>query len=358
MARKHLKIAERLISDAQIKDFFRAIDVDGGGEVEFTEFLMFIRTKEPNESVNQLILRQVKRVVRLAMQRQRMSIEDLERRFQNAAEEGIIDTAGSDNCLGPEEMRRFFRKVLDVSDHEAPDRNLAIAFRAMDEDGGGSLDAEEFMDFIRLSCNEETELYPKPQCEGEELRVPGLLGGTGGSLPARLPRSRPGTTLQGGRSQAPFCLNGRDQQPRTRMCASKTPTLIAPETPKEPWPQARLSSTLLPSGLPKSACSSPAGSPKSQRSRLLSTTSSFSSTAPAGFGGSLGHSASAPALGASTMSLPPLSPGNAREVSERGHYSAVKGMLGQRDAEMLNRLESQLFSAGVDLRGQFHKRQC
>merc|ERR1719215_1821589 len=80
-----------------------------------------------------------------------MTIEDLEHRFHNSAAEGIIDTAGGDGSLGPEEMRRFFRKVLDVNVHEAKDKNLAIAFRAMDEDGGGTLDADEFLDFIKAA---------------------------------------------------------------------------------------------------------------------------------------------------------------------------------------------------------------
>lgn len=42
-------------------------------------------------------------------------------------------------------------------------------------------------------------------------------------------------------------------------------------------------------------------------------------------------------------------------LAERGCYSAVKGVLSHKDADMLNRMEQRLTDAGVDLRGQFHK---
>jgi len=252
MARKHLKIAERLVSDKQIHDFFNAVDSDGGGQVEFTEFLSFIRMKDSNSKVTDIILTQVKRVVRLAMQRKKMTIADLEHRFAHAKEEGIIEGGADNSSLGPEEMRRFFRKVLEVGTHEAPDRNLVIAFKAMDEDGGGTLDAEEFMHFLKQAINEETTLCPH-FLKDPDRGTTGLLSGMRGALPARLPRARPGTTFNGGVSEGAFCINGRDLDASARLCMSM-PALIQSPNRLSHNPQT---SMLLPTGLPKSGSMGP-----------------------------------------------------------------------------------------------------
>jgi len=352
MARKHLKIAERLVSDKQIHDFFNAVDSDGGGQVEFTEFLSFIRMKDSNSKVTDIILTQVKRVVRLAMQRKKMTIADLEHRFAHAKEEGIIEGGADNSSLGPEEMRRFFRKVLEVGTHEAPDRNLVIAFKAMDEDGGGTLDAEEFMHFLKQAINEETTLCPH-FLKDPDRGTTGLLSGMRGALPARLPRARPGTTFNGGVSEGAFCINGRDLDASARLCMSM-PALIQSPNRLSHNPQT---SMLLPTGLPKSGSMGPS-SP--MRSNLFSLTSSSLSLTLLGAAEAKSPKGS---HDGGSISLPPLSPSVSKSAAnaagdgggERGLYSPVKGMLGKRDADMLNRIESRLFEAGVDVRGTYHK---
>mmetsp|Transcript_74241 Transcript_74241/g.193310 ORF Transcript_74241/g.193310 Transcript_74241/m.193310 type:complete len:424 (+) Transcript_74241:130-1401(+) len=350
MARKHLKIGERLVSDKQIRDFFNAVDCDGDRQIQFTEFLSFIRMKDSNSKVTDIILTQVKRVVRLAMQRKKMTIADLEHRFAHAKEEGIIEGFVDKSALGPEEMRRFFRKVLEVGTHEAPDRNLVIAFKAMDQDGGGTLDAEEFMDFLKQVMLEETTLCPH-FIKDPDRGTTGLLSGMRGALPVRLPRARPGTTFNGGISAGPFCINGRDLDASARLCMSM-PALIQSPNRLSHNPQT---SMLLPSGLPKSGSMDPS-SPK--RSNLFSLTSSSLSL-------TLLEEARSPkgSHDGGSISLPPLSPSVSKSAAnaasdgggERGLYSPVKGMLCKRDADMLNRIESRLFEAGVDVRGTYHK---
>mmetsp|Transcript_74142 Transcript_74142/g.162285 ORF Transcript_74142/g.162285 Transcript_74142/m.162285 type:complete len:440 (+) Transcript_74142:283-1602(+) len=367
MARRHLKIAERLVSDKQIHDFFNAIDADGGGQIEFTEFLSFLREKDHNSKVNDIILTQVKRVVRLAMQRKKMTIGELEHRFAHAKEEGIIDGGADHTNLGPEEMRRFFRKVLEVTAHEAPDKNLAIAFKAMDEDGGGTLDAEEFMHFLKQAINERTTL--SPQFENEGKVVPSLLGGMRGALPARLPRSRPGTTFGGGSSQLPFCLTGRELDARTRQTLDM-PTALRQKPRRTGYRATEALVANLPVHYPSnhsfeiaSFSQKGGGGPGSQKGndfggRRSSSVPIFSSTAPSLMGLQQDPSPQAGHGEGGSSALPPVSQKkqeNAASATGRGFYSSVKGMLSQRDANMLNRIESRLFEAGVDVRGLYHK---
>jgi len=328
MARGHLKIAERLVSDDELKEVFLEIS-QGAGAVGFSELLSFVRVREINPRLNEIVLTQVKRAVRLAIQRQRLTLPQLEERFHRSAAEGIIDNAGGDGSLGSEEMRRFFRKILDVSHHEAPDRNLMIAFRAMDEDGGGTLDAEEFMDFIREAVREETSLCPAgPEPVHGEPRVATLLSGMRGVLPRRLPNRRPGTTYDRGRSALPFASHGRELPSRMRICAS-APALAA-TAPSRSRTHRRLSSNLQACGLPKTAVAPP---PR--------------------------------------MRAPPMAAPCSPEVDKRSDdarfvepgapklgkpcYIRVRGMLSAKDADALNRIEQRLFDAGVDVRGTYHK---
>lgn len=262
MARTHLKIAERLVSDEDLHEFFTAVDEDGSGEIDCTEFLAFINVKEENAALNDLILKQVKRAVRLAFHGQKMTLEELMHRFNNAAAEGIIDSVTSDGSLGPEEMRRFFRKVLGIDAHDAPDKSLVIAFRAMDEDGGGTVDAEEVMAFVRTAIAEESALCPNPN-KGQPY-VPGLLAGTRGALPERSPKRRPGTTRSGGIASVPFCLTGRDAEPRTRIAISRSTGCLQVPVARPSRAELMFNSGLSACGLPKLAAPSPA-SPASRK---------------------------------------------------------------------------------------------
>merc|ERR1719401_332966 len=330
LLRKILHIGERLVSDTQLSLFFAAIDLDRDGCIDFGEFLKFINIREPNTALRDQILTSVKRVVRLALFKQKMSVEKLEYKFYNAKAEGIIESTVNDNCLGPEEMRRFFRKVLGIGEHESPDRHLAIAFKAMDKDRDGRLDADEFMNFIRLAITEESCLSPRYPSSTEHN--PSLFGGMRGALPDRSPRSRPGTTPNAGTSGAPFCFSSRDLPPQMRFSCS-TPTLLVM---KPDYKGSRTESPLLPSGLPRiaSAQSSPS-SPSSPRKGgrdnggLASEEGHFSATPMKGSVAGAGATGGGDQL--------------------RGNYLNIK------NAEVLNRVEQQLFKSGIDVRGHYHK---
>eukprot|EP00929_Paragymnodinium_shiwhaense_P012669 TRINITY_DN12014_c0_g1_i1.p1 TRINITY_DN12014_c0_g1~~TRINITY_DN12014_c0_g1_i1.p1 ORF type:complete len:401 (-),score=59.04 TRINITY_DN12014_c0_g1_i1:164-1366(-) len=326
MARIQLKIAERLVSDSDLQLFFSAIDEDGGGSVDFQEFLAFVNVPESTLESHKRIFKQVKRTVRLSMWKQQLTLDEVIRRFHNSAEEGIVDMANGDGSLGPEEMRRFFRKVLNVSKHEAPDRNLSIAFQEMDEDGGGTLDSDEFLDFIREALEEDSSKR-KP---GDPYH-PGVLGGMAGCLPARTPRCRPGTVAYTGQvSSAPFCLHGRDLMPSGRLAKSVTPSSVRPlrirPSKSEPF--------LKPNGLPHILTS--------PMQLHLETTKSFALALP-----SLGRSSSMPSARPHTSAVS-FGLDNEEEPID-DNYHGMKG------AASLNRIEHFLYNAGIDVRGHFHK---
>merc|ERR1711924_305275 len=140
---------------------------------------------------------------------------DLEATFRSYDESGEISTGE----LGPNDMVRYFRKVLKLSKHECPDKALRIAFHAMDDDGSGKMSIEELLEFIKY-CNMEPGQKSLPS------RVPGLIGGMRGEIPKRIPSSRPGTFLGAPLSRVPFCLNGRDTEPGGRLYRSTRCGLI------------------------------------------------------------------------------------------------------------------------------------
>jgi len=296
-----------------LQTFFAAIDEDGGGYIEFSEFLAFVSQSVGDHALQEKILAEVKRTVRLCMMRQHMTVEELERRFYNAADEGIFDIASFDGSLRPEEMRRFFRKILNVTKHDAPDRHLAIAFKAMDDDGGGTLDAEEFLAFIRGCLQGETRsALPGPNYP------PPVLAGIRGVCPERMPQSRPGTIAsKGDVSALPFCLSGRELPATSRFTCG----VPAPLRPPARLRHTRSEPSLHANGLPHliwAPVSSTSGTAKS-------------STWPSG-----------------SRSLPRNAPSDENDNVERDHY------LNMKNADTLNRVENWLYKAGVDVRGQYH----
>jgi hypothetical protein len=277
-------------------DFFQAIDSDGGGALDFGEFMDFVNRKPSEAAHNAKIVELVKRSVRLAMARQKMTLEQLEFRFYHSAEEGILDDPNGNGSLGPEEMRRFFRKVLSISDHEVSDRHLVIAFRSMDEDNGGSLDAEEFMDFIRLAVKQENCLSPRNRT-GQT--VPNLIGGMSDVKLENPP-------LTG----FPFNCNGRDLAPSNRFQMFVTPISNC---------YASSSPPLRP------------GSTRRARTSHGTRNLEHSSSMPA-----------RPSTSQSTGQLPMVQQKNGN------HYRFM-------GADALNRIEERLFQSGVDVRGGYHR---
>lgn len=314
MVRRDLKIAERLVSDSQLEDLFSAIDEDRGGSVEFSEFLEFVQQpgKKGSQSTEDVV-KQVARAVRLALRRNKINVRELELNFHQFDDGGEISTGE----LGPEDMVRFFRRALSVTKHECSDKNLRIAFYAMDDDGSGTMSLPEFMDFIKFCNNESQE-------QALRTRVPGLIGGMRGELPSRPPRQRPGTVAGRALAQLPFCLNGRDLPSAGRTASSNRKLILSHSDPGL--------NTLHTLGIRTS---------QARMSQTFSDLASANSTARA-------------------VSAPSARTGNASESSPRykqesptgGSNSGYKMLKG---GHILNQVEQRLFEAGIDVRGNYHR---
>jgi len=323
MVRGDLKIAKRLVSDHQVHQLFEAIDEDHGGSVEFNEFLDFVQQPSTRGAVSEsAVIESVARGVRLALRRNKIKVKDLEENFSSFDESGDISTGE----LGCKDMVRFFRKVLKLEQHECSDKALRVAFKAMDDDGSGSMSMDEFMDFIKF-CSQE---YIKKELPA---RLPGLLGGMKGALPERAPSRRPGSSPGSPMSRLPFCLNGRDVPSGGRLSAASR-TLARPVS--EPS-LATLGFNISPI-----------------MTRAQSSGGVFGDASSDGIPDD--DMDSPKSVGRiSHRSQPRDSPPKKRVWSgelpgkNRGGYMLLKG------ANALNAVENRLFEAGIDVRGNYHK---
>lgn len=337
MVRKDLKISERLVSDKAIGDLFSAIDEDEGGSVEFNEFLEFVQQPSTRGTISdEEVVNSVARGVRLALHRNKIRVTELESNFRNFEESGDISTGE----LGPNDMVRFFRRVLKLSKHECSDKALRVAFHAMDDDGSGTMSLDEFMEFIKFCCLEHGKT-PLP------CRVPGLIGGMRGELPERMPTRRPGTLPGSPLARMPFCLTGRDVHDNSRLGSSARP-LGRSETEaslhtlglrtSQPLSKHQASTASLP--LPQE-CDSEEPSPKCL---CLS---------PTGVGGCMALKSEGERSMLTSLKKEPREQKrvwNGKLPSKTcGGYVLLKG------AHALNKVEERLFEAGIDVRGNYHK---
>lgn len=307
MVRCDLKIAERLVTDAQLVEIFSSIDDDRDGYLQFNEFLEFVQQPSRRGAVSkEVVLKQVARSVRLALHRHHVGLQTLEVSFQRHFEDGAGNEVNAGE-LCPEELIRFFRRVLDVSKHECSDKNLRVAFTALDTDGSGTINVSEFMDFLKY-CSRETKESPLP------TRVKGLLGGMRGELPMR---RTDGVSL-------PFCSQSREAPVASRMGASKTPFFKQGLCEAGQHPLGIHPRQTRPRSRPMTQVSMP----------VLQTAPSEGAPAP--------RTGSPPPVGGDPVRLPGT-------LGSTGGYKMLKG------AEALNQVEERLLAAGIDVRGNYHR---
>jgi len=327
MVRRDLKVADRLVTDEQILKLFRHIDTDQNDKIDFHEFLAFVSQPVRRRDVSEEeVVNSVARGVRLALRRNKIKIHELHDTFHTFDESGEIATGE----LGPNDMVRFFRKVLKLTKHESSDKALHVAFYAMDDDGSGKMSLEELMDFIKFcSRGEAPTALP--------VRVTGLIGGMRGVLPLRTPSRRPGSTpgvsAPGVDRMAhlPFCLNGRDFAATGRLGA----------TAQRFIPRSESAPTLPSMGM------------KPTQASMLSRT----------FSGGIRDAASDSGVDVSPTASPMHTLRPLKETLPKkrvwsgqlpgkthGGYMLLKG------AHALNQVEERLFEAGIDVRGHYHKK--
>jgi len=277
------------------------------------------------------IVASVARSVKLALNRNKIRVSDLEQNFASFDESGEVSTGE----LGCNDFIRFIRKAMKLEKHEASDKYLRTAFYACDDDGSGKMSLEELVEFLKVCSEEEKE----PELP---LRVPGLIGGMRGELPHRMASRRPGTLPGKLPSRTPFCLNGRNLASTNRLAASgarfmaranSEPTIaqLAMQPPPN-WPQIPKTSN---DGWPKILCSD-AGSSCGDRD------------SPRSDGGKTPQKADGRD---GSFSPPPKK----RVWNGKFPGKTCGGYMLLQGAEALNSVEDRLFEAGIDVRGHYHK---
>eukprot|EP00933_Yihiella_yeosuensis_P007520 TRINITY_DN11259_c0_g1_i1.p1 TRINITY_DN11259_c0_g1~~TRINITY_DN11259_c0_g1_i1.p1 ORF type:complete len:368 (-),score=63.01 TRINITY_DN11259_c0_g1_i1:414-1517(-) len=58
----------------------------------------------------------------------------------------------------PEELRRFLRKDLKISERACPDSDLKLLYERIDADGSGYVDFDEFLDFVKQKNEKDREV--------------------------------------------------------------------------------------------------------------------------------------------------------------------------------------------------------
>lgn len=224
MVRFVLKLSERVISDIELRDFFHHIDLNGDQMIDWNEWLQFVsqgRLKD-TRPLSQVI-DAVGRAVRGALRRNGMLPNQVEDRLKALPEvsERAPGRPIEEIPIDYELFKLFLRKGLDISRHDCPDDFINRTFASV---CGNSLHTSfrEVNDFFSVACLAKTHKEI-----GFGTTFPGLIGGMHGKLPSRSPTSRPGTFPFGGTvsgaTTMPFCLNGRNLPPATRIATTLTP---------------------------------------------------------------------------------------------------------------------------------------
>jgi len=306
MVRRDLRITEKLISDEHLQRVCALMDLDGDGSIDFNAFMAFVLKKPQKASMTfDEIMQSVTRAVRLSMHRNKIQMAELQNKFGGFCADDPV--TGEVELF---DMLQFFRHELRVSKHDVSDHNLKVAFNFIDTNANTTLSQEEFMTFIR-------HCYQGAQTQAPPSEFHGIMAGSRGCFPERLPRHRPGTFPGLPLAGPPFCCNGRNLKVAHRLGAH-------------------------------SRCCPPVFSAVPPSSRPITTQAKVPASAPTRLSSSL------PILPGSCGSrrkpeLPDDAFGDWSMPRRPAGYRTLKG------GATLNKIEHRLLEAGLDVRGQYFR---
>lgn len=415
MVRADLRLPERVVSDYELHKLFIAIDDNGNGTVDFAEFMEYTSQGKVDKRPLAVVLRQISRVVRLALRRRRIKLCDLEDFCYDFAE---IDFMSGKGQIGQEEHLRFFRDHMLLHARECSTSNLNQLFKMLcrpQERMPKTVLATDFMDAFRFMASTDDFGSASPPNPHR-----GLIGGMQGYLPEITSRPRPGGFLiQGSSADPPFCFNGRDLPPNNRLAVNdrnfstvgerKTqrlkPSSSAPalsvvdrhtsgggtfseiarrytQLGEAPSPVRDTESEIRPPQRAETKTQRQESKEHNKPWAVLRLTEALQlnadfqpnlrpqSTGAPGFKGEgkagVGHisnfgptAAQAASAGLSASTAAPVAPPAAAKRASRKDGEECRSAYFVLDgAEALNRVEHRLFHAGVDVRGHFHRRHA
>lgn len=370
LVRVGLKVSQKALPDAELRRCFEIMDQNGDQILQWEEWLDAVKCgTTPDKRPAQEVLVQLGRAVRLALTRNGWRLHQLvEAMMDRTMNVPYVTPQG---LMTLDSLRSFFRKSLRLSTQQCPDDQIKTLFQSASSGTEGLVSLAKAEDVINslhdlLSHHEDF----RAQHSREMGHGPPLLAGARGLLsPRRL--QRPGTLPMGGTGQVcgptalPFCLNGRELPPSSRLAVNLPPALRPRQPPPfqrtgvpsgDPWARPQTVATMdgvaseaFPGGS-KHAHSDGGDSPKSVYSTREppSPSNRFGSDRP---GSPMSPNSPMAATMPAGFSLPPVKAKPRRRPARSQSYMVVQG------AECLNRVEALLFKAGIDVRGGLHRNQ-
>eukprot|EP00929_Paragymnodinium_shiwhaense_P118921 TRINITY_DN90817_c0_g1_i1.p1 TRINITY_DN90817_c0_g1~~TRINITY_DN90817_c0_g1_i1.p1 ORF type:complete len:414 (+),score=75.69 TRINITY_DN90817_c0_g1_i1:81-1322(+) len=330
--RKDLKLTERVISDADLSLFYKALDANHTGTIDFQEWLNFVQKGKGNVKKNdEQVLQNVGRCLWLCSKRRQLRLDELPHAWDTFESSVSSGSPG----LSLTDMKGFCRQIFGLEEHECSNANLMRLYKILTaEVSERQVSKEDFVAFV----HKWVQNYKSSVLTATSKSTGSPLGRKGGSLAEPTDHDF---------AFVPFNLHGRDLPPRSRLAAAtSTHTLDYIHVEDFESPTAATSSEKM--AHRRKSFASP-GSEAGQEDKPPVPETKRSNSEP-----SLPR---LPTQGGSRSSARARNKGPAIFMDDRpanlpssstANYSAIKG------GHTLQRLESQLYQSGVDMRGQYH----
>jgi len=372
LVRQDLKLKDSVVSDWELRQLWKHIDLDNNDSVDLEEFLAFVQGGKggAEKTIPQAVF-EVGRCLKQALRKSKISPEKLERLFGDYEEaDATKNCARADGHMGAEEIRRFFREVLNVSKEECCDYYLVQVIHFLDRDNNKAISSGEFLDFVRYwAMADEVEKSGRRNANAAAMAQ---IAARNAKQKRKLETSSTAEKMKDSKHNQRLVEDERAvpqrdsgvsfvwMPGRTRQVANRHgQTMLGRLHPFDPE-EANID---IPSMLPQRPSTAPELSSVSPGQQRGARRGSFIASLTGSQLEQLGEDTSSLArkghsvdFGASkrSSSAPTGERQGARAGQKKPTWKYPHGYMVMK-SDGLNRVETKLFEAGVDLRGSFHR---
>lgn len=154
--RQALNVPENAICDYELRTLFNEMDADRSGGVNIEELMNFLtqgfRTPEEIQARAQVRIQRVRKNLKTAFQQLAHNEMTLRKHFQK------LDFDG-DQSLSMYEFKAFVRTDLKLNFWDICNTDIEDFFKFLDKDGGGAIDVEELLSFVRTTHGDRAKQY-------------------------------------------------------------------------------------------------------------------------------------------------------------------------------------------------------